>query len=558
MGRRKKTDDKNAKPIRGPGRKSKKQGEPVFPKELLQTVKHISARKRLEKEKLKQIVKKNTVKKIVQKRQSDGESIDDDEDEEQQQQLNGYTDENQQWLKPKTTKKLFDNDEKDESMEDDTPYDDQFDEVKSSSDEDEDDDDEPKIDIEKQSKKIREKQRQTKERSEQELLTNIQQHEKVQFPSGQEITKEAPQADLQLLMHRIREVINVLNDFKNKREPNRSRKEYLDLLQQDLCNYYSYNDFLMNKLLDLFPLAEIIDFLEANEVQRPVTIRTNTLKTRRRDLAQALINRGVNVDPLDKWTKVGLVIYNSQVPIGATPEYLSGHYMLQGASSFLPVMALAPQPNERILDMCAAPGGKSSYIGALMRNSGILVANDANKDRAKAIIANTHRLGLTNTIVTNLDGRQFSEHMGGFDRCLVDAPCSGTGVIAKDPAVKSSKDDKDIQRCFTAQRQILLNAIDSINENSTTGGYIVYSTCSILVEENEAVIQYALNNRSVKLVETGLEFGVEGFTNFKGTAFHPLMKYCRRYYPHLHNLDGFFVAKLKKYSTKQGNKKGFI
>jgi ribosomal RNA methyltransferase Nop2 len=103
--------------------------------------------------------------------------------------------------------------------------------------------------------------------------------------------------------------------------------------------------------------------LEANEVQRPVTIRTNTLKTRRRDLAQALINRGVNVDPLDKWTKVGLVIYNSQVPIGATPEYLSGHYMLQGASSFLPVMALAPQPNERVLDMCAAPGGKATYIG---------------------------------------------------------------------------------------------------------------------------------------------------------------------------------------------------
>ena len=165
--------------------------------------------------------------------------------------------------------------------------------------------------------------------------------------------------------------------------------------------------------------------MEANEVQRPVTIRTNTLKTRRRDLAQALINRGVNVDPLDKWTKVGLVIYNSQVPIGATPEYLSGHYMLQGASSFLPVMALAPQPNERVLDMCAAPGGKATYIGkeekfffaiaedlfsgALMRNSGILVANDANKDRARAIIANTHRLGLTNTIVTNLDGRQFSE-----------------------------------------------------------------------------------------------------------------------------------------------------
>ncbi|CAM2714096.1 unnamed protein product [Rotaria socialis] len=560
MGRRKVTDDKSAKPIRGPGRKSKKQGEPTFPKELAQTEptdkRKVSsrgkqrARKRLEKDKLKQTINKNTKLKTATKRQSDGESNDEE-------QINGYTDENQQWLKPKKKKELFDDDDEqnEESMDEDVPYDDQFNEMESSSEEEDNDNDEPKLDIEKQSKKIREKQRQAKERSEQELLTNIQQHEKVQFPSGQEVTKEAPQADLQLLMHRIREVINVLNDFKNKREANRSRKEYLDLLRQDLCNYYSYNEFLMNKILDLFPLAEVIDFLEANEVQRPVTIRTNTLKTRRRDLAQALINRGVNVDPLDKWTKVGLVIYNSQVPIGATPEYLCGHYMLQGASSFLPCMALAPQPNERVLDMCAAPGGKATYIGALMRNSGILVANDANKDRARAIIANTHRLGLTNTIVTNLDGRHFSEHMGGFDRCLVDAPCSGAGVIAKDQAVKSSKDEKDIQRCFTAQRQILLNAIDSINENSTTGGYIVYSTCSILVEENEAVVQYALNNRPVKIVETGLEFGVEGFTNFKGTSFHPFMKYCRRYYPHLHNLDGFFVAKLKKYSTKQGNKK---
>jgi ribosomal RNA methyltransferase Nop2 len=561
MGRRKVTDEKSAKPIRGPGRKSRKQGEPTFPKELMlpdsaekKTFSSRSkkrARKRLEKEQSKQTIKKITKVKTPTKRQSDGESNEDEEEE----QTNGFTDENQQWLKPKKKKELFDDDQNGaESIEEDVPYNDEFNEMESTTDE-EDDDDEPKLDIEKKSKKIREKQRESKERSEQELLTNIQQHEKVQFPSGQEVTKEAPQEDLQLLMHRIREVINVLNDFKNKREITRSRKEYLDLLKQDLCNYYSYNDFLMNKLIDLFPLAEIIDFLEANEVQRPVTIRTNTLKTRRRDLAQALINRGVNVDPLDKWTKVGLVIYNSQVPIGATPEYLSGHYMLQGASSFLPVMALAPQPNERVLDMCAAPGGKATYIGALMRNSGILVANDANKDRARAIIANTHRLGLTNTIVTNLDGRHFSEHMGGFDRCLVDAPCSGTGVIAKDPAVKTSKDEKDIQRCFTAQRQLLLNAIDSINECSTTGGYIVYSTCSILVEENEAVIQYALNNRPVKLVETGLEFGVEGFTNFKGTPFHPLMKYCRRYYPHLHNLDGFFVAKLKKYSIKQGNKK---
>ncbi len=182
-----------------------------------------------------------------------------------------------------------------------------------------------------------------------------------------------------------------------------------------------------------------MEFFEANEVQRPVTIRTNTLKTRRRDLAQALINRGVNLDPIGEWSKVGLVVYDSQVPVGATPEYLAGHYMVQGASSMLPVMALAPQEDEKILDLCAAPGGKTTYIASLMRNTGVLVANDVNRDRLNAIVGNVHRLGITNTIISNLDGRKFLQHMKDFDRVLLDAPCSGTGVIAKDISVKTSK-----------------------------------------------------------------------------------------------------------------------
>ena len=87
-------------------------------------------------------------------------------------------------------------------------------------------------------------------------------------------------------------------------------------------------------------------------------------------LPQALINRGVNLDPLGEWSKVGLVVYASQVPIGATPEYLAGHYSLQGASSMIPVIALAPKPEEKVLDLCAAPGGKTTYIAQLMRNTG--------------------------------------------------------------------------------------------------------------------------------------------------------------------------------------------
>ena len=102
--------------------------------------------------------------------------------------------------------------------------------------------------------------------------------------------------------------------------------------------------------------------------------------------------------------KVGLQIFESQVPLGATPEYLAGHYILQAASSFLPVMALAPQENERVLDMTAAPGGKTTHIAALMKNTGCIFANDANKDRAKGLIGNIHRLGVRNSIVCNYSG----------------------------------------------------------------------------------------------------------------------------------------------------------
>uniref|UniRef100_A0A671WFL5 NOP2 nucleolar protein homolog (yeast) n=1 Tax=Sparus aurata TaxID=8175 RepID=A0A671WFL5_SPAAU len=355
--------------------------------------------------------------------------------------------------------------------------------------------------------------------------------------------------DLKTIHQRIKDNIDVLCNFSTKREEGKERAEYISLLKKDLCTYYSYNTFLIEKLIDLFPLSELVDFLEANEIQRPVTIRTNTLKTRRRDLAQALINRGVNLDPLGKWSKVGLVIYDSSVPVGATPEYLSGQYMLQGASSFLPVMALSPQEGELVLDMSSAPGGKTTYIAQLMRNTGVIVANDANAERLKSVVGNIHRLGVTNTVVCNYDGRQFPKVMGGFDRVLLDAPCSGTGVIAKDPAVKTSKDDADIHRSAHLQKELILSAIDSVNAESPSGGYLVYCTCSIMVEENEWVVDYALKKRNVKLVPTGLDFGKEGFTRFKERRFHPTLKLSRRFYPHSHNMDGFFVAKLKKFSN---------
>ena len=355
--------------------------------------------------------------------------------------------------------------------------------------------------------------------------------------------------DIIELKERISEKLFILQDFK-KRSKGMKRKEVLELLKKDLCVYYSYNGYLMSKLMQLFSPTELKEFLEASETQRPVTIRTNTLKTRRRDLAQALINRGVNLNPIGDWTKVGLVVYDSQVPIGATPEYLAGHYMLQGAASFLPVMALAPQENEKILDMCAAPGGKSTYIAALMKNTGTLICNDLNKERTKALYSNLHRLGVINSIVCTHDGTKFSKIMNDFDRVLLDAPCSGTGVISKDQSVKISKDENDIKKHVYIQKQLILAAIDSLNVSSKTGGYLVYSTCSILIDECEQVINYALKKRHVKVVPTGLNFGKAGLTKFCGLDLHSSLNLCRRFYPHTQNMDGFFVCKLKKLSNK--------
>ena len=409
--------------------------------------------------------------------------------------------------------------------------------------------DEKLLPIERKARKLDRQQRKDKKLAKKELEDAIDDQELFQLPSLDSL--EAENSDLPTIHQRIQEVIHVLSNFKKFRQPGRHRKEYLDVLQHDLKVYYGYGDFLICRFLELFPLSNLLEFLEACEVQRPVTIRVNTLKTRRRDLASTLISRGVNLDPIGPWSKVGLVVYDSAVPIGATPEYLAGHYMLQGASSMLPVMALAPQDGERILDMCSAPGGKTTYMAALMKNTGVLVANDSSSERCKALAGNIQRLGVHNSIVCNYDGRKFPVVMSGFDRVLLDAPCSGTGVISKDPSVKTSRTDKNIQRCSHIQKELILAAIDALDANSSSGGYLVYSTCSVLVEENEWVVDYALKMRHVKVVETGLNFGVPGYVRYRERRFHPSLSHTRRFYPHTHNMDGFFVAKLKKFHNKK-------
>ena len=181
-----------------------------------------------------------------------------------------------------------------------------------------------------------------------------------------------------------------------------------------------------------------------------------------------------------------------------------------------------------------------------MKNTGVIIANDLKKERLKSLNANMHRLGVSNVVVSNYDGRKLPKIFRKFDRCLLDAPCSGLGVISRDPSIKVQKTWDDVRKLSHLQKELIKAAIDCVDAHSKTGGYIVYSTCSISVEENEAVVEYALKNRFVKLVETGLEVGEPGLLRHDEKRFHPTMNLCKRIYPHVHNMDGFFVCKLKK------------
>ncbi|GJQ12464.1 hypothetical protein GpartN1_g4288.t1 [Galdieria partita] len=401
------------------------------------------------------------------------------------------------------------------------------------------------LDIERETRHLDDERRLEEEDSKAEFVLNATEN----FVAAEQLAKLFDD-DIQRSMadrkSRISIVLQILSDFKNRKDGSHSRSEYLSLLKSDISYVYGYNTFLVEEFLGMFSPVECMEFIEASDKPRPLVIRTNTLKIKRRQLAQELISRGVNVDPLENWSKEGLVVYESRVPIGATPEYLAGHYMIQASSSFIPVLALDPQENEKILDMAASPGGKTTFISALMHNTGIVYANDSNADRIKSLVANIHRLGVENTIVSCYDGRKLVSIVRDLDRILLDAPCSGTGIISHDPSVKTSRSRPDIQRNSLLQKQLLLAAVDCCNAHSATGGVIVYSTCSVLVEENEAVIDYCLKHRFVKVVSCGVPFGIPGFIKYRGKQFHPSLQESRRFFPHIHNMDGFFVCKLKK------------
>lgn len=465
-----------------------------------------------------------------------GESENEDDSSKEDQKGPTFTDENANWLKPKQSKKsqmLSSDEEADEDEESDM--------------------DDEMLEIEKDAQLIDQEMEAERLEAEEDMRRTVREHTAVyHLPTKDELEQDVDRVvpPSEMRSH-VESILEVLAEFNARRERGRSRKEYIDTLIHFLSELYGYLPELVEYFLSMFSPAEAVEFIDASDKPRPLVVRTNTLKTRRKDLAAALMKRGVSLDPLASWSKVGLKIVESPVPIGATPEYLGGFYMLQSAASMCPVIALAPEPNEKILDMSAAPGGKTSYIAQLMRNTGVVIANDLKAERQKATVANIHRLGVKNVIACAHDGRKLGKvFKNRFDRVLLDAPCSGLGVISRDPSVKVQRTIADVTQTAHLQKELLLSAIDALKCKGTIGGVMVYSTCSVSVAENEEVVNYALSKRDVRIIDTGLDFGKPGFTRYQQKRFHPTMALTRRFYPHVHNMDGFYVAKIQKLSDK--------
>ena len=272
-----------------------------------------------------------------------------------------FSDENAAWLKPKDEEKkkkelMFESDDED-ADDDDDDDDDGFDHTDSADEMEGDESDDEELEVERQSRVLDERRKEEAEEAETEFRETIERNTSIyHLPTKEELDKNVDRVvpPSELKSH-IESILEVLADFKQRREPDRSRKDYVDQLGLFIAELYGYLPELIEYFLTMFSPSEALEFVDYSDKVRPMVIRTNTLKTRRKDLALALMKRGVSLDPLAGWSKVGLKIMESPVPVGATPEYLSGHYMLQSAASMCPVLALSPQPKERVLDMSAAP-----------------------------------------------------------------------------------------------------------------------------------------------------------------------------------------------------------
>ena len=281
-------------------------------------------------------------------------------------------------------------------------------------------------------------------------------------------------------------------------------------------------------------LTDIDKFTEASLKPMRKSIRVNTLKTTVKEIQ----SRFENLEQIP-WCKEGFFIKRQAV--GNTKEHFLGYIYIQGAASMIPPIVLNPQPGDIILDMCASPGSKTSQMAAMMKNQGLIIANDNKIDRLKPLTINLQRCGVYNTIITKMEGRWFKHK---FDKILLDAPCSGIGTIRKSYKTIGMWNPNTVKKMAGSQRQLLSTAFEALKE----GGSMVYSTCTLEPDENEAVVSWLLEknaNAKIEKISLDIKRG-KAIEEFEGTTFSPEVKKCLRIWPQDDDTEGFFVTKILK------------
>jgi NOL1/NOP2/sun family putative RNA methylase len=294
-------------------------------------------------------------------------------------------------------------------------------------------------------------------------------------------------------------------------------------------------------------------FQQTHTKPLPTVIWTNTLKTSPERLVHLLPAHGIELEALS-WRPGGFKLLGHDGKPGNHWGFLGGLYHVQEEVSLLPVFLLDPQPGDRVLDLCAAPGNKTAQIAVAMGNQGTVVANDRDYHRIRAVHHMTERLGILNTSTTLYDGANYPKAAGLFDRILVDVPCTCEGTTRKSPEVVLDPTGGLSRKMPGGQKALLRKAIQLCRP----GGRIVYSSCTYAPEENEAVIDALLREigrHVVRLVPArvdGFRFS-KGLQVWQGEAFDESLQFAMRIWPHQNDTGGFFVAVLEKVSGEDSS-----
>ncbi|MHB9099260.1 MAG: 16S rRNA (cytosine(967)-C(5))-methyltransferase RsmB [Syntrophales bacterium] len=293
---------------------------------------------------------------------------------------------------------------------------------------------------------------------------------------------------------------------------------------------HSHPLWLVRRLLAQFNGEEAIAICGANNVIPPLALRVNTLKASRGQALEALAKDGIAAEPAP-FSADGIILTSPAAGLRETVPYKEGLIRIQDEASQLIARLVAPQPGERILDLCAGAGGKTLHLAALMENRGSITAVDLHSARLRMLRKEVERLGVTIVETRTGDAAAPAESLRGvFDRVLLDAPCSGLGTLRRNPEIRWRITPQDLNKCMKIQKLLLASAAGCVRP----GGRLVYSVCAVTPEENEIVIGDFLRNRP-------------DFTHIPPEDLPPALIDAQGFFrtsPHLQGMDGFFGALL--------------